>query len=102
MIETVERDDSLVSHQILCTFRNRLTEKVLQPTLVKRRRAIEHKRLNGVVVLMMVLSKKIRFDFEDAVERKATDIEQIRDRGVTEINLLDRRPRVDLNQPLTH
>ena len=66
MIETVERDDSFVSHQILCTFRNRLTEKLLQQTLVKWRLAGEHERLNGVVVLMMILSKKIRFDFKDA------------------------------------
>src|ERR1039458_3463835 len=102
MVKAVECNDSLVPHQILGIFRDRLAEELLQATLVERRRAREYERLNVVVVLMMIFAEKSWFDFENTIERKAAYIEQIADRRITKIHRLDRRPGIHLNQAAAH
>ena len=81
--------------------RDRFAKEKLQLVGVERRRAGEDERLHGVVVFVVVLAQKAGFDFENAVERKAADVEQVGDRRCTEMHQFDRGSGVDLKQAFT-
>jgi hypothetical protein len=53
VIKSREGNDTLVSHQVFCVRRDRVTEKGLQLCRIERPRACERERLDCVVVLVV-------------------------------------------------
>ena len=87
IVEPVERNDALVSHEVPSHSSDRLPKELLQSILIESLRARKHERLHRIVMRMVILAEKTGLDLKNALEREAANIKQLGDRRIARNSL---------------
>jgi hypothetical protein len=98
VIKPDERHDTLIAHEVARVRGDRVTEEGLQPRRIERPRAHKRERLHRIVVLVVVLVEEAGLDLQNAVKRKAANVDDLGNRRLAEMHRLDGRARVDPHQ----
>src|SRR5262245_9635157 len=91
-------EDALVTQEIRTVDLDHAGEKALELLPVERLVRAEYERLHLVVVLVRDARQEFRVELEDRIQVEAADVEDLGERGIAEMDFLDRRARVHFFQ----
>ena len=93
-------EDALVAQHLLAIEVDQRTDVAIHLTHVERLFALDDKTVHFVVVLMIVTGQEIRLDFKNGIQIEAANVQQLLNRCLAEVNLLDGSAHVELAQAL--